>query len=240
MKKLLFTIIVFIIAICLFPISSFALTGYVSDMLLLTFRQGPGNSYTVIKTLKSNTPVKILEEQNGFYKVELTSQETGWVNKKYIIFTSPKTMKINELKKENENLSDKIVTLESNIKKLQERISFLKQDYSKDKETLEESLNRALEEKNKTTTLLSDTKKKYDTLDYQSKNIQKIIKENTHLKEQIQELSVDLATIEDKNKNLLKTGMIKWFLTGSGVLLFGWIIGQSVSSKKRHTSSLLR
>ncbi len=240
MKKSLFTLIVFIIIISLFPLASSARTGYVSDMLLLTFRQGPGNSYAVEKTLMSNTPVLILEEKNSFYKVELESKEVGWVDKNFIIFTLPKTLMINKLEKENKNLSNKIMELQSSVGELQDKLSSIEQNDSQTKEELEISLKKALDEKNKTINMLSDTQEEYDTLTRQSKNIQKIIKENKILKEQTQTLSGELEIIKEKSKNLFKTGMIKWFLTGSGVLLLGWIIGQSVSSKKQRSSSLLR
>ena len=240
MKKSLFTLIVFIITISLFPQASSARTGYVSDMLFLTFRQGPGNSYAVEKTLMSNTPVVVLEERSGFYKVELESKEVGWVDKNFIIFTLPKTLMINKLEKENKSLSNKIMELQSSVGELQNELSSVKQNYSQTKEKLEISLKTALDEKNKTTNMLSDTQGEYNTLTRQSKNIQKIVKENKVLKEQTQTLSEELEIIKEKSKNLFKTGMIKWFLTGSGVLLLGWIIGQSVSSRKQKSSSLLR
>ena len=240
MKKSLFTLIVFIITISLFPQASSARTGYVSDMLFLTFRQGPGNSYAVEKTLMSNTPVVVLEERSGFYKVELKSKEVGWVDKNFIIFTLPKTLMINKLGKENKSLSNKIIELQSSVGELQDELSSVKQNYSQTKEKLEISLKTALDEKNKTTNMLSDTQGEYNTLTRQSKDIQEIVKENKVLKEQTQTLSEELEIIKEKSKNLFKTGMIKWFLTGSGVLLLGWIIGQSVSSRKQKSSSLLR
>ena len=239
MKNPLFIVILFIVMICLFPLSSYGKTGYVSDMLLLTFRQGPGNSYAVLKTLTSNTPVAILEEQNGFYKVELTSKEIGWVDKKFIIFTPPKTFMINQLKKENIILENQIIQLKKNNRVLQDKLSSMEQNYSQTSEELETSLKTAMDEKKKTANLLSDSNKKFNTLAQQSKNIQKIVKENKIFKEQNIALLDELTILKAQNKSLFKTGMIKWFLTGTGVLLLGWIIGQSVSSKKQHSSSLL-
>jgi len=219
--------------------SSFAQTGFVSDMLLLTFRQGPGNTYTVKKTLTSNTPVVILDERNGFYNVELASKETGWVDKKFIIFTLPKPVIINQLKQENKNLADKIKNMQSSTENLQGKLSSINQDYSQVKLKLEESLKIAVNEKNKTANLLSESQKKYSTLTQQSKNIQGVIKENKILKKENQTLSDELGIITKKNKTLFKTGMIKWFLTGAGVLFLGWIIGKSVSSKRQKKSSLI-
>ena len=176
MKKSIFTLIVFIIIISGFPLASSARTGYVSDMLFLTFRQGPGNSYPVEKTLMSNTPVVVLEERSGFYKVELESKEAGWVDKNFIIFTLPKTLIINKLEKENKNLSKKIMELQSSVGELQDQLSSVNQNYSQTKEKFEVSLKTALDEKNKTTNMLSDTQVEYETLTRQSKNIQKIVK----------------------------------------------------------------
>ena len=207
MKKPLLLLTIFITITCLFPQLTFAKTGWVSDMLLLTFRQGPGTSYAVIKTLKSNTPVLILEEKNDFYKVELQSKEIGWVNKKFITFELPKPFIIDQLKQKNKDL--------------------------------QASLTTALDEKERMSSSISDTQGKPAPLIEQSKNSQKIIKENKRLQEKNSMLSREIETLKEKNKGFLKIDMIKWFLAGVGVLLLGWIIGHNISSKKRRSGSLL-
>lgn len=239
MRKSLFHLIIFCMVICLFPGLILAKTGYVSDMLMLTFRMGPGGSYDVIKTLKSNTPVTILKEENGFYKVELLSNEIGWVDKNFIIFEPPKTLIIEQLKRENQALVNKISKLESTTGMLKEKNASTENDFSQKIKSLEASLKTALDEKAKVNNLLTDNTRKYNTLIEQSKNIQDIIKDNKLFEEKNETLSKELETLQEKNKNQFKTGMIKWFLAGGLVLLLGWIIGQSVSSKKRRTGSLL-
>jgi len=94
-------------------------------------------------------------------------------------------------------------------------------------------------DKQKLSKSLKDTQKKYDTLIQQSKDIQSIIEENKAFKTTNEKLTVDLEMFKKKNKTLFKTGMIKWFLAGVATLLVGWILGQSVSSRKRSGSSLL-
>ncbi len=239
MRKSFFHLIIFVMALFLSPQLTFAKTGYVSDMLLLTFRQGPGNSYAVTKTLQSNTPVSILEEKNGFYKVELQSREIGWVDKKFIIFELPKTFVINQLKKENELLENKLLQLGTSTQTFKDKISTRENESSQKIQSLEASLKAAMDEKVSMGNSLSETQEKYNTLIKQSKSIQKIVKENKTFQEENSTLSKELEITKAKNKDLLKTGMIKWFLSGVGVLLLGWIIGQTVSSKKRKSSSLL-
>ncbi|NOX32281.1 MAG: TIGR04211 family SH3 domain-containing protein [Deltaproteobacteria bacterium] len=238
MKKPFFHFTLFVMTICLFPTLSYARTGYVSDMLLLTFRQGPGNSYAVTKTLKSNTPVSILDEKNGFYKVELESKKIGWVDKKFIIFELPKSFIINKLKQENKTLENKILKSESTTQALKGKIASLESEYSKKINSLDASLKKALDEKAELNKLLSGALEKYNTLIEQSKNIRQIVQKNKMLRKTNEILSKDLEIFKGKNKTLFKTGMIKWFLAGVGVLLLGWIIGQSVSLKRRRSSLL--
>ncbi len=88
-------------------------------------------------------------------------------------------------------------------------------------------------------TSLSESKDAYSTLINQSKNLKKTIEENKSLKQENETLSKSLEILKSKNKGQFKVAMIKWFLAGVGVLLLGWIIGQSVSIKNRRSGGSL-
>jgi SH3 domain protein len=240
MRKLLINLLMWGMIIYLLPLTAMAQTGYVSDMLLLTFRQGPSNSFSVVKTLQSNTPVSILEEKNGFYKVKLQSKEIGWVDKKFIVFDLPKTYVIDQLKREKKALLKKISEAESTTDTLNNKINSQFSQASQTIGSLKISLKKALDEKTILENSLSQVKEKYNTLIEQSKNIQKTVKENTNLLKSNETLNKDLKILKEQNQNLFKASMIKWFLSGAVVLILGWIIGQSVSTKRgRSGSSLL-
>jgi len=239
MRKISFHFIILIMIFCLFPQTLFAKTGYVSDILVLTFRQGPGNSHAKIKTLISNTPVQILGEKNGYYKVELKSKEIGWVDKNFINFEPPKTFVIDQLNREKKTLELKITTLESTIDTLNNKTGLTKNEASQTITSLESSLESAANERDELKAQLANTLKKHNLFTQKSRDIQKIIKENKTLQDKNAGLSKNLDILKEKNKGLFKAGMIKWFLSGVGVLLLGWIIGHSMSSKKRKYSSLL-
>ncbi len=233
MKKFLFCLFLCIAATCIVPQLLTAKTGYVSDMLLLTFREGPGTSYSVIKTLNSNTPVTILEEQNGFYKVRLQTKEIGWVDKKFIIFELPNALIVNQLEKEKKNLENKISNLESEQQALKNQLSSSEDENIKKIQSLDTAL-KATENKNKTLTRsLSETKNKYNTLIKNSKNIQDIVMENKTLKEKNITLAADLEALKKMNKSMFKTGMIKWAIAGVITLLIGWTLGRNISSKRQ-------
>nr|WP_319393840.1 TIGR04211 family SH3 domain-containing protein [uncultured Desulfobacter sp.] len=196
-----------------------AQTAYVSDMLILTFREGPGPNYPVLSALKSDTPLTVIEEKNGYLKVALSSGEQGWVDKSYIVTDPPKSIIIDRLKKENAALEEKIKVLsEKSDQVLMEQLKKENQSLIQTVETL---------------------KSRYTTLKTASTNITDVLKENKHLKAQNGSLSATLDQQKGKDEFLYKTGMIKWFLAGVGVLLLGWLIGLSISSRQGGSSSLL-
>nr|NJM02526.1 TIGR04211 family SH3 domain-containing protein [Desulfobacula sp.] len=231
-----------ILLLLLFGLPSFlpAQTGYVSDVLFLTFREGPGDSHAVIKRLRSDTPVSILEEQEEYYKVELESNETGWVDKRFISFETPKSLTIETLKQEKKALENKILELESQLQSIRNQISSGGNQSLQKIQELEISLKTAMDETAKANLSLSDTKEKYDTLIEQSRNIQQIINENKALQGKNEDLSTELSELKSKGTGPLKTDMIKWSLFGVGVLLLGWLFGHSTSvSRRRGGASLL-
>lgn len=201
LRKLKLHAFILIPMLSLIPMISFAKTGYVSDTLLLTFRQGPGNDFNIIKTLRSNTPVSILDEENGFYKVKLQSKEIGWVNKKFIIFELPKTYIIAKLTQKNKALEDKIDHFKSKLDRLKKSLSSQENKYA----------NRLID---------------------LEKRLKKVTRQNSAITHEVN-------VLKSENRDLFKTGMIKWALFGTGTLLLGWIIGRSVSSEKRRESTSL-
>lgn len=237
MKKRVFGYLGFVALLfflCLPPVS--AETGYVSDMLLLTLRAGPGNEFTVLKTLTSNTPVEILEKGERFFKVSTTDGQEGWVQKQYITFDLPSTMVIARMKK-------RIEALETANKKLVESQSPLvasmetkKKDYEERITMLDTSLKQAIKEKNGLASTLDQTRKKYEQFLKQSEDTVRIIDENRALKEENTRLSTELARFEAEGKDAFKSAMMKWFLAGAGVLIAGWLIGRSVGGGRRSYS----
>ncbi len=175
-------------------------TGYVTDRLILTFRQGPGPSYPVIKTLESNTPLTILDQEGDYFKVRLSSGETGWVDKQFVIFDLPKTMIIETLEQEKADLKKQLHELSAENDRLKNQMALINE---------------------------------------KSSNMIEIIENNDRLEKENKALARNLALLENESGQIFRTGMIKWFLAGFGVIFLGWLLGRSVSGKNPRRRSLL-
>ena len=175
-------------------------TGYVTDMLVLTFRQGPGPSYEVLKTLESNIRLTILDEKNNYYKVRLSSGDTGWVDKQFVTFETPKAQIIETMTDEYAALEKQFNTLSETHKQLKDKIAAMSEN---------------------------------------TDDLFQVLQKNKDLENENAQLSLQVEQLEKKSSTLFKTGMIKWFLAGFGVILVGWILGQTVSGRTRRRNSLL-
>ena len=216
-----------------------AKTGYVSDMLILTFREGPGTGYPVVKTLPSNTRLAVMEEENGFYKVTLASGEEGWVDKQFVMFDPPKAVIIDQLTREKEQLEKRITLLTSDSDQYRKELADQVQAAEQENARLGKALADLEQEKTRLSSELARAESDFSTLKAASKNITGTLEENRRLTTENKTLSETIARLENETRHMFRTGMIKWFLAGVGVLLLGWIIGQSVSSRRRRGGSLL-
>ena len=221
------------------PVLAEQKTGYVTDMLILTMRGGPGKEFRVQRALRSDTQVTILEEKGDYFKVQLKNGEQGWVDSQYITMEIPARMVIGQLEQ-------KITVLEKQHKKmltdqtpLEQKLDRLKTEYEKKVSALEIVLKEARVEKNKAVTALEEIKARYETLVRQSENVVTVMDDNNRLQKENSRISKQIQILGGDNEKQLKTGMIKWFLAGAGALLAGWLIGRSMGGGQRKGGGLL-
>lgn len=51
---------------------------------VLNIRSGPSTNYTILTQVKLGNKLQILEKNNGWYKVKLSNESTGWASSYYI------------------------------------------------------------------------------------------------------------------------------------------------------------
>lgn len=238
MRRIFTGICMVTMAICLLAPYSLARTAYVSDMLILTFREGPGKNFSVVQTLKSNTPLTILGEDNGFYKVTLASGDEGWVDKQFVVFDMPKNKIIETLTQEKAILENKLTALTEASATAKEQVTDQETTAQVKFKALEKQLKTANVKNQRLSTQLKETQNDLGALEKASKDILGTMANNKDLAEKNIKLTQALSQLEKETSHQFRTGMIKWFLAGVGVLLLGWILGQSVSSKRKRNSLL--
>ncbi len=214
---------------------AFAAERYISDVLIVTLRDSPSANSSIIGHLRSGDYMTELEElESGYIRVRLNSGVEGWLPKKYTAVGQSKDSLIAELQKrilalEEDNKMQKIknTDLEGQVGSFQTSI-----DTSANREAV---LQAKLVDMEK---IAADAQDKYITLQDQSKGVEAIYVERNQLIQANESLTKQVTGLTNNNRELDQTKNIFWFLTGSGVLLVGWLIGRSGRKNRRSSLSL--
>jgi len=75
-------------------------TMYVTDRLYLSLRTAPDPGGPSVTLLPSDTRVDVLEVQGNWAKVLLEDGKTGWVMKRYLVTDVPKSIIIEQMKRQ--------------------------------------------------------------------------------------------------------------------------------------------
>jgi SH3 domain protein len=232
MKFLSIFIILLLLITFLLPTVVMADTRYVDDQLVITLRQGKSSRHKILRTLKTGTPLEVLEEDEAYLKVRTTDGLEGFVLKQYITSSTPKALIITRLGKENKTLQDKVTRLGKTNDDLKAQIGSMQEIHTQKileltgKSSLTEE---ALQQIKKEQEAIAEN---YSTLLAQSKNVIAIAEERDQLLKDKSKLTSAVTSLRNQNEKLSDNRMIKWFLAGGGVLFFGWILGK-ISRKKK-------
>lgn len=212
-----------IVGLCLFLLSTAVLAEtkhYINDNMKITMRTGPATDRKIIALLSVGQEVEVLKAENEWTLVRLLNGKEGWVISRFITDQTPESIQLETLKKNHSALQTKAASLMEENKAIKD-----------ENKTLGSHLNSSEAKK-------KSLSKSYETLKRESKqflDLQAKYKESTSkLAAQTQKAE----KYEDELTKLLWNKNIKWFLSGAGVLILGFIIGFSTKRQRRHSSLL--
>jgi SH3 domain protein len=213
-------------------------TRYVSDLLIISIREGQSDEAPILGYLISDTPVEVIEEdENGeFVKVETPEGLVGWVKKRFLNTKLPKSTVIKELEDQVKNLEEKIVLLQQNAAAGESQN--IKAEYENKINSLQETITNEKRNVLRLQNELKQLKAQNKILaEKQPQQPPDVKKELLELKEKNQELMTEIQRAQRAQKHPETTfysGNIKWFLAGAGVLILGVIVGRSLRRKPRY------
>lgn len=209
-------------------------TRYISDRLIVTLRELPEATAKVIATLKTDESFEVLEEQDVYLKVRTGAGMEGYVKKQYVSTDTPKPVIIAGLKEEIARLEkareEMESTLQGNESTLLKENTALKQQNRE----LQAARQQAEQELKARTAELQALQASYDSLQKDAADVVAIVNERQQFRDENERMVAENDSLREENAYLLRTGVIKWFLAGAGVLLAGWAIGKASRRKRRY------
>ena len=211
-----------IIGMCLVLFSTpvLAKNKYISDTVKVTMRTGPGNDRKIISLLRIGKKVEVLKAGDEWTLVRLDNGKEGWVINRFLTNKIPSDIELKILKSKHEALM-------ANAARIQEEDSLLK---AKNKKlTTEFAVSRKK---------LQKTSNDYEALKTESKEFLELQSKFKAASSKLAEQTKKAEKFEDELTKLLWNQNIKWFLSGAGVLILGFIIGFSTKRQRRRSSLL--
>ena len=211
-----------IIGMCLVLFSTpvLAENKYISDAVKVTMRTGPGNDRKIISLLRVGTKVEVVQPGDEWTLVRLANEKEGWVINRFLTNKIPSDIELKLLK-------GKYQALKASASQMQEKNSLLKAE--NEKLTTEFTVSRKK---------LQKTTDDYEALKTESKEFLKLQSKFKSASSKLAEQTKKAEKFEDELTKLLWNQNIKWFLSGAGVLILGFIIGFSTKRQRRRSSLL--
>ena len=211
-----------IIGMCLVLFSTpvLAESKYISDTMKVTMRTGPGNDRKIISLLKIGKKVEVLEAGNEWTLVRLDNGKEGWVINRFLTDKIPSDIELKILKSKHEALMAKAARIQEENSLMKAENKKLSTEFSVSRKKLQETTND------------------YKALKTESKEFLELQSKFKAASSKLAEQTKKAEKFEDELTKLLWNQNIKWFLSGAGILILGFIIGFSTKRQRRRSSLL--
>lgn len=197
------------VALLLFAGAASAETRYITDQLEVTLRSGTTTQHSIVRMLKSGTPVEALEEDpaSGYTRVRLRDGTEGWVLTRYLM--------------DEAAARDRVASSEARARELQARVQALSAELA----AVSAERDALSAEREGLGGELSETEAELERIRQLSASAVELDQTNRELRVRLanteraaDELRQELTAAKD-------SGRRDWFLAGAGVLGAGLILG---------------
>ncbi len=215
------SLIVFFIV--LFSTVGQAETMYIGNIIEITVRTEPRIDRKIVAMIKSGETVEVLnpeEIEKDWSLVRITNGKEGWVLSRFLTSKEPDGRALTRLKKKHKALKNQVVSL------IEENNAYKKEN---------KKLNSELKTKKK---ISNKIKSSYETLKKESAEFLKLKSNYEKTSSKLTEQTKKAEKLDEELTKLLLHQNIKWFLSGAGVLLLGFVIGFSAKRQRRRPSLL--
>jgi SH3 domain protein len=216
MKRLAMWLCIGSIGLC--TAAAAAEKAYVTDIIKLAVRSGPGNDQKSVGIVESGQMVEIEKTGDEWTLIRMANGIEGYVLSRYLVSHQPVKFRFDQLQEKNKALSSQAVGLvEENSRLKAENEKLAETSAASQKEV--SSLRSEFEAFKKEAADFTALKAKYDAM-----------------ATELAEKRAKIAELEGQWPDILNPNNLYWFLAGGGVLLAGFLTGYSVKRQRRWSS----
>ncbi|MBB5346392.1 TIGR04211 family SH3 domain-containing protein [Desulfoprunum benzoelyticum] len=235
-------------------------TRYVSDQLTINVKDNLEQPYTVVAKVRSNEAVNVLEENDGYARIQTADRQIGWIARQYLTTTVPKTVVIerlqreiaalrtqipqsgstatppavdSELRKERDRLQLELETARTRITELQAQAAQpAEAPAPPDPEALSSEIMVLVEKRTQLETEITALRAQIESLNDGRIDIDALVQEKERLVADNRAKDQRITVLTAENDKLAEKTIIYWFMAGALVFLGGMFSGKLFSRKK--------
>jgi len=209
------------IGMCLLAVAATARaeTVYVSDVIKLSVRSGPGNEHKSIAVTESGQPLELIKSGEEWSLVRLANGAEGYVLARLLTPVQPGRFQYAQLQ-------DKIKALTAQAAGLAEENKRLKAENEK----LAAAVSGGEQQ-------IDSLRSEYETFKQEASDLVGLKAKAAALSAELEQQHKQLAALEAKPETIFQTTYLYWFLAGAAVLLTGFLTGYG-ARRQRWRSSL--
>lgn len=193
-------------------------TRYIKPSLEVPIRQTQANAGKIVANLPMGAPVELVQGEKEWSLVRMQNDSQGWVRSRFLSSTPLMPAATG---KGGAGVEAGPIDVPARFKELADENGRLRKELatcSADRSTLAD---------------------KYQTMVGDPNSVLHAKTSLGEAQRQLEELEDKLAVVQIENTVLKKNESIKWFLAGTVVLLFGWLIGRFTANGRKKRPSLL-
>jgi SH3 domain protein len=190
-------------------------TVYVSENYEITMRTGPATDRKIISLIESGTALTMVEKDQDWSKVRTLNGRIGWVLNRYITTNEPCAMVMDRVRQDYDVLSAEFADLKAQFDTLKSQ-----------KEVVDADLSQSQQDRKQ----LSSA---YETLKKESAEFLKLKKRHEQVAADLEMERTRSAKLDEENMQMKRGNIIRWVLTGGGIMLVGFFIGLFSSSRRK-------
>lgn len=213
--------VVLAISMLLVSLSAHAATLYISDELAVPLRRGPSNSHRILHAgLPSGMALEVLGEDRGagFTHVRTPNGTEGWVPTQYLA--------------KQPIARDRLATANRRVESLEAQLKSLRENYQEARGARTKVEGRA-----------TDLGKQTEKLQAELAEVRRVsatsiahYQENKQLKSANQSLQTQVTQLTERVRQLERNVMLRWLLSGGGLVLAGLALGAWLKSRPRRST----
>ena len=208
------------IGMCLLAVaaSARAETVYVSDVIKLSVRSGPGTEHKAVAVTESGQQLTLIMSGEEWSLVRLANGSEGYVLARYLTTVPPGRFQYVQLQ-------DKIKALTAQAAGLAEENSRLKAE--NDKLTAEVSGGQKQ---------IDSLRNEYETFQQEASDLVGLKAKTDALAAEVEQKNKQIAALETQPEDIYRTTYLYWFLAGAAVLFTGFLTGYNAKRQRRRSS----